>query len=384
MIPDWGKQQPSWILSLDDVGAGVVDQSGTGLGVQIVGALQFSRATAGACRLSTGLWNLGVAINAPRAHYAADGTYLGYLSERAATQLALLPRDWTNAAWVKTTLTTAKTSTGIDGVTNSCTRLTATGASSSALQTVAFSVAATTFSCYVKRITGTGTVTLQNEAGTLDITALINSSTFTLVQVSNSTLNDPIIGLTIATSGDAVDVDCGQLEAGTFATSPIPAAGTRGADSLIYSPLFPVVTTTAGSCYGVFTTNFATAPVDSIVAGMNDTNGLCAYVPSGQASTVLRSFDGTNTPSLTSSNARNTMKPFACSWGADFNIIVANGSNTTVYAGDMGNSHGGTTQLIGIGCNPSGAPGKELNGTIKDLQFWNQQLPLSYLQSITQ
>lgn len=373
---------PSWILSLADVGSGVADQSGAGLGLQIVGVMQFSRSTAGACRLSTGLWNLGVASNVPRSHYSAGGVYLGYLSERAATQRALLPRDWTNAAWVATDMTTAKTSTGIAGVANSCTRLTASANSGSSLQTVAFFTAISTFSCYVKRITGTGTVTLQNEAGTLDITALINSDTFTLVQVTNNTLNDPIVGITLATSGDAIDVDCGQLEAGTFATSPIPAAGTRGADSLIYSPLFPVVTTTAGCCIGTYTVNFATAPADSIVAGMNDTSGLCGYVPSGQASTVLRAYDGTNTPSLTSVDARTAVKPFACSWGADLNIMVGAGSNTTVYAGDMGNSHGGTTQLIGIGCNPSGSAGKELNGTIKDLKFWNRQLPISYLSSI--
>lgn len=142
--------------------------------------------------------------------------------EDAHTNLALWCRDLTNAAWAKVTMTTALTATGIDGAANSATTITATGALSTILQTVTQASTADTVSFFVRRRTGSGTVEITGNGGTAwtDITASLSTAAWYRATVS-ATLVNPVIGLRITTSGDAVDVDFAQLEAGTFATPPI-------------------------------------------------------------------------------------------------------------------------------------------------------------------
>jgi hypothetical protein len=188
----------------------------------------------GARRVSSGVWS----------PYYADGSsiedsYLdGYLAEAAVSQLVTPTasiRDMTNAAWVKTTMTTALTITGIDGATNSATRCTATGANATVLQTLVAAASSRTYSCYVRRVTGSGTILLVQGGTTTDITSLINSTTYTLVSLTASILN-VAFGIQINTSGDAIDVDCNQFESGWNASSRILTAGAaRVKDSLTYA-----------------------------------------------------------------------------------------------------------------------------------------------------
>lgn len=226
---------PDFQLNFADLGAGAVSIVAERGGVSGTAV----RATAAATKLSSGLWKLDVASGVLRSAYGGLSTtvpnpYLqGYYAEGAATQLALNPRDMTQVSWIATTMTTAQTSTGIDGVGNSCTRITAAGANSTILQTLVAAASSRTYSCWVKRITGTGTAILKHGTATLDITALINSATFTRVELNDNELN-VAYGIQINTSGDALDVDCNQFEAGSVATSPIPAAGVRNADLLTY------------------------------------------------------------------------------------------------------------------------------------------------------
>ena len=125
------KAWESFVLPLADLGAGAVSTT-----LQVgVGSPTFTRATTAWTKLASGLW-ASVASGTPRACYlganTAIGAYAGYLAEGAATQLVTPTatiRDMTQAQWVKVTMTTAKTSAGIDGVASSCTRCTATGAS---------------------------------------------------------------------------------------------------------------------------------------------------------------------------------------------------------------------------------------------------------------
>jgi hypothetical protein len=109
--------QPA-VLSLSipfaDAGAGIVD---TTL-IKGTGSATFTRATTAYTRLSSGLW-AQVASGQPRSFYDSDGTYLGYLAEGARTNLCLQSNDFTNAAWTKTTMTTAFTATGPEGTANS-------------------------------------------------------------------------------------------------------------------------------------------------------------------------------------------------------------------------------------------------------------------------
>jgi hypothetical protein len=82
------------------------------------------------------------------------------LVEEARTNLCLYSDDFTNAAWVKSNLTAAKTATGPDGVANSASTLTATAANATAQQDITSASAARITSMFVKRRTGTGAVTL--------------------------------------------------------------------------------------------------------------------------------------------------------------------------------------------------------------------------------
>jgi hypothetical protein len=82
------------------------------------------------------------------------------LVEEARTNLCLYSDDFTNAAWVKSNLTAAKTATGPDGVANSASTLTATAANATARQNITSASAARITSMFVKRRTGTGAVTL--------------------------------------------------------------------------------------------------------------------------------------------------------------------------------------------------------------------------------
>ncbi len=221
---------PYWELPFGDLGNGVVSTTTFGGGI-----VSYARAGLASTRLSNGLWKLDVAADTPRSYYTASGIYIGYKPENSATELLdkAKKRDLTNAVtWVKTTMNSAFTSTGIDGTANSCTRLTATGATSLCLQTVVAAASSRTFSAFVKRITGNGTINIQQGATTLDITALINSTAFTRVELNASVLN-AVVGFQIITSGDAIDVDYCQFEAGPVATTPIdPASGVRAEDAM--------------------------------------------------------------------------------------------------------------------------------------------------------
>lgn len=174
--------------------------------------------------------------NSPRFDYdPLTLAYKGLRMEGARTASGLHCRDFTQAAWTKSNVTAAKDAIGLDGVSNSCSTLTSTSSDGTALQSVTLGSAAYTFSVYVKRKTGAGTISITDNNGSnyTDITALINSSTFTKVEITRTQAN-PNFGFKISTSGDAIIVDVAQLENGAFSSSPIittSAAVTRTADA---------------------------------------------------------------------------------------------------------------------------------------------------------
>jgi hypothetical protein len=172
------------------------------------------------------------ASGVPRLDYPAAGGCPSLLVEPAATNLALHSRDLTDAAWVKTSVTAAKDALGADAVASGATTLTATAASGTVLQTVTAASAQRTFSAYVRRVTGTGTIEMTMDNGTT-WTAITLTSAYQAIRIPSVTNSNPVIGFRILTSGDAIAVDFTQLEAGAVRTSPIPtttAAVTRNAD----------------------------------------------------------------------------------------------------------------------------------------------------------
>lgn len=374
-----GSQPPPGIifnLPLNDLGAGAVN---TAPSFSIGSATAtFTRANVAWAKLSTGLWTQ-VATGTARSHYlGADttvGAYGGYLSELTAIQLVTPTasiRDMTDASWIAVTCTKAKTATGIDGVGNSASTLTATGATATVLQTLVAAATSRTFSAFVKRRTGTGTVFIQQGATQVDITALINSSTYTRVSVTASVLN-AAFGFQINTSADAIDVDFNQFEAGANATSPIDNAGTRAGDVLTYVGTGNIVTA-LGSCYCEYSSMMvsldanplgitASGPIIRLFATetlMQDTSGLRhfpAIVPvnSGAITKIsARWSDSASSANVVQSGTIGTPTPWASNW---------------------------TLTAIGIGCATNNS--QQPNGTIKNVKIYNAALTDSALQVLT-
>lgn len=166
------------------------------------------------------------------AELTADGECLGLLLEPARTNRVLHSRDGSNAAWTKSNCTATRTATGIDGAANTATRVTATNNSGRISQALTLGAATRRFSLYVRRVTGSDTVSVtdNNFSATTTIAVTDDWQRFDF----NQTTSNPTIGVQIATSGDAIDIDCVQLEDGTFPTTPIittTASVTRSADN---------------------------------------------------------------------------------------------------------------------------------------------------------
>jgi len=195
--------------------------------------ITFTRASSATRVNASGLVET-IASGNPRFDYDPTniGTPLGLLIEESRTNLALWSDDFTNAAWVKSSVTAAKTATGADGVSNSASTLTATGANGTALQTITSASASRVTSCWIKRRTGSGNIQVTQDNGTTWTTVTVTSS-WTRVSIATQTVTNPVVGIRIVTNGDAVDVQFFQCESATFITSAIattPAQVTRAGD----------------------------------------------------------------------------------------------------------------------------------------------------------
>jgi hypothetical protein len=149
----------------------------------------------------------------------ANPTSNGLLIEESRTNRILWNRDATQANWVSTNITAAKDQTGIDGVANAASSLTATSADGTCIQTITLASGSRTGSVYLKRITGTGTVQVSLDGSTWS-TVDLSASEWRRIVLSG-TVTNPTVGIKIATSGDAVAMDYAQVEDGAFVTTPI-------------------------------------------------------------------------------------------------------------------------------------------------------------------
>ena len=165
----------------------------------------------------------------------ATATMNGFLSEPPSTNYVLWCRDATNAAWTNTGITPLLNQTGIDGVANSASQLTATTANATSIQSFTQASAGKISSVYLKRISGTGAIQITVD-GTNWNTINLENGLWNRGIVTAQTVTNPIFGIRITTSGDVIAMDYAQLEnapAGTMASSPIYTASatvTRATD----------------------------------------------------------------------------------------------------------------------------------------------------------
>jgi len=164
---------------------------------------------------------------------AVNPTSNGLLIEEARTNRILWCRDATQANWVSTNITAAKDQTGVDGVANAASSLTATANDGTCIQTITLASGSRTGSVYLKRITGVGNIYVTLDGTTYSAVDLSDTEWRRIVL--SGTVTNPTVGIKLAVSGDAVAMDYGQVEDGAFATTPIlttTATATRSGDNV--------------------------------------------------------------------------------------------------------------------------------------------------------
>lgn len=361
--------QASFYLPLDDAGSGAVNTvPAIALGSPTPTS---SRATTAYTWTRTGVM-VQVGAGVLRSAYTPTGIYLGYLSELAATQLVTPTAaikdmtGWANAG----TMTVALTATDTLGNANACSRLTggAVAATNRLTLTLAAAASSRTYSCYIRRITGTGPILLtqDNFATTSDVSSTLTANQWVLCQYNANVLNAQY-GIQVSTPGDVIDVDWNLFEAGNEATSPIDTAGgTRNADVLSYATTGNVDFATGSGYAEISRTSNGSSLVCTYV-GINTARILAI---NAGAPTSITVFDSTNQAfkvGLTS--CFNVARKRASSWGAAGQSVGGDGVavGTSVFDGSMGS---GAT--IGIGHNSGGIT--QINGTIKNVRLWTRQL----------
>lgn len=322
----------------------------------------YSRATA-ATDFKSGLLQAAAAINVPRFPTDANGSTTGIRLTGTGTEGCLWNRDLTNAVWTKTNATAAKTQTGIDGVANSATLLTATAANATIAQTTAFGSNSYMTGAWVKRITGTGTIQISIDGGSTRTTIVPTGSWVFYPISAPQTLASPHPWIGITTSADAVAVDFVSLRA---TSTPI-------AD--------PIATTTAtvGQAGDICSFPYSLQTFSAFVRVINElkTQGLTSprligTSGAGSASPVFHS----DTQFGTYNSARTLVKTFGGNLSDDHKMMVAGSASSTLFTVDGQVAISDANPLI-IGALTSLFLGSDngaasfMNGDMRQCALWN-------------
>lgn len=303
-------------------------------------------------------------------------THISVLSG-AASALAGEYAEWDNISIKESVVQPVLTATGIDNMANSASTITAIDTNATITQLFSAAAAARTFSAYVKRRTGTGTISITRDGGTswTDVTGQINSSTYTRVAIKNTSVLNPVYGFRISASGDSIDVDYCQDEAGTFTSSPIyttSASVTRNNEALSY-PNTGNFFDSAGSLILNQTLNDV-ANSGTVYPVSTNTSASPCY--KGNVGGFVGSADGT-TP------------VFGSAWTTDLLTHNAVGTWTTgsrrfcLDGGSVGGSviYDGSFNATAIYIGLAG--GAYLYGYVKNVIIFNRVLTDSEMQSVT-
>ena len=253
----------------------------------------------------------------------------GLVNVVPVTNWLLYGRDWTQANWTKTTTTTALDVTGVDGVANSATRLTATGANSTVTQASTLSTTTNTFSFYAKRITGTGTVSMTDDN-------FVSSTNITLTSVwQKFSINDagaaPTVGIKIVTSGDVIAVDFGALTSTGYTlpfvipTTTVPVATTAQVASWTMSTALKSIlsdavggATSEGTMIVTWRPGLSSGSGNAGLVGVRD-NVISLLYQSGGAG--LNAYDGTTFATQGTGYSAGTSYYYAVRWSKSNNQL---------------------------------------------------------------
>lgn len=163
-----------------------------------------------------------------------------HIEPYATTNRITAPRNATDAAWTKTNVTAARDVVGMDNRTNAASRLTGTAGNGTCVQALAAlgAPADCRFAVYLKRISGSGTIEIEIQAGTWVAAPTLSSTEWTRVATGVSGVTARTVGVRIVTNGDVVAMDFGLEETrSTGNSSPIDTAvaATRNAAVMVFS-----------------------------------------------------------------------------------------------------------------------------------------------------
>jgi hypothetical protein len=298
-------------------------------------------------------------------------------------------RNWT-ATWVAgATMGRAFGQVGIDGIPSTCTRLTggAVAATNYIEQTLAAVASDRTFSCYIRRVTGTGPVRLYQGgiAGTSTdwASSLVAGRWVRCYINANVDVTALGFGVQVDTNGDIVDVDFAQFEANPggantpIGTSFIPTGGgVRNADSLAYSTAGNIININGGA-YVEATSPLG--PMNNISSLIQSTNNevVCANAFGGQC--IVRDSGGVTVSTGGAGVTANTTRKYATKWQFGGNkSAVASGSNvlgTNAFSGSQGV---GASLQIGI----SAAGSLSWVGCLRNIRIFAQPLTDAQLRTL--
>lgn len=304
----------------------------------------------------------------------------GLLIEENRTWVALWNRDFTNAAWTKTSVTAALDQVGIDGVANSASSLTASANNGTVLQAITLASSQRATSAYVKRLVGSGAVSMTTDGGTTwtDITSQLGAGAYARATIPEQTVTNPSVGFKFATSGDKIAVDFFGNENGAFQTSPLVVASasvTRAADVAQFTGT--ALTALQGSAGAVIVQSKGFGLSGSrarIISTTSDSPlnvvliGTSVTVDTYNAAIQILNSGSSVDPTLT---AR-----YGVTWSASGRSIAANGG---VVGTDANQMHGGLTTQAWLGSQVGSSAWA--SGWYQSFAIYNQRLPDATLQS---
>ena len=316
----------------------------------------------------------------PRVTYTIAGLIAGLLREESRTWVALWNRDFTNAVWTKTSVTAALDQTGIDGRTNVASSLTASGANGTVLQSVVLASSQRATSAYVKRLVGSGAISMTTDGGATwtDVTAQIGAS-YARVTIPAQTLANPSFGFKIATSGDSIAVDLFGNENGVGPTTALyvgASSVTRANESIQFTG--PALAALQGAAWTALVETSALPAISVGSTGILGLNASQTALYTGNVS-QLASYNGSSGRTATvgaSGNYTTGVVRSGVATDATGRSIVANGGTvstdgnkaapTAVTSADLGAVNGGTFPI---------------NGPVKSFAIYSQRLSDATLQA---
>ncbi len=313
-------------------------------------------------------------------------TSLGLLVEGARTNLAIRSGDISNVAWVAANMTKGTTSvTDPTGMANANVRLTASAPNGTLLQTVTSAIDDYSYAVFMKRVTGTGDIDLTVDNGVTWTTKTLTSD-WLRFDVSDASETNPVFGVRIVTSGDAIDFWGSDLNKNTiFPTSHIPtvaASVTRNAD---------VVKTTDVSWYNVLGGTLymaASEPyvteLDSYTLDLSDNSAsdrILFQRPSTDDQAFLTAATGNDASlSITDSwDTANTTVRTAVAFAANDAELYVNGARSGTGDQTVVIPTGITDLDIGSGYDDANL----FNGHIQELRYYNVRKNNQFLEDLS-